>query len=206
MLVRSDYVGNLTASGLEAVGAYGITTVLDLRSEGEVRDKPNPFASGAGPTYLSVPLVDDPTMQRLGDAPEMLDRYLMMIENRGKAFCAIFNAIAETEGGVVFHCFAGKDRTGLVSAMLLAMAGVSRDAIASDFAQTDVQLATKYQQWITDTAPDRRDAMRNDLRCPPDRILGVLTFLDQKWGGVEGYLEASGMTAGTIERVGEKLV
>src|SRR5260370_24344804 len=89
--------------------------------------------------------------------------------------------------------------------MLLAIAGVEPDHIAADFAETDRRLATQYEKWIGDAAPEKRDRMREELRCPPDRILGVLDHLDKKWGGVEGYLEASGVSPSNIDLVSSQL-
>ncbi len=205
MLVRSDHIGHLTEAGREALIAYGVTTVLDLRSPAELVKSPNPFADGSTPAYVHIPLIDDTNMREVGDAADMFKRYLMILENRQGAFREVFNAVAEAEGPVVFHCLAGKDRTGLVAAMLLEAAGVTRDGIVADFGETDAQLAEKYEQWIAEAAPERRKGMRNELRCPPEWILGVLEYLDRKWGGVESYLEAGGVSPTNIERVGTKL-
>ena len=145
-------------------------------------------------------------MKKLGEASNMFDRYLVMLNRRQHAFCRIFNSIAEAEGGLLFHCFAGKDRTGVVAAMLLEMADVPPDQIAKDFGETDLQLADQYEKWISEAAPEKRADMRDELRCPPERILGVLDYLHQKWGGVASYLEASGMTAANLDRLSAKLV
>jgi protein-tyrosine phosphatase len=204
--VRSDYVGHLTAAGRDAVIAYGMTTVIDLRSPGELVKSPNPLATATDIAYIHLPLVDDANMRELGDAADMYDRYLMILEQGKAAFCGVFNAVAASQGGLVFHCFAGKDRTGLVAAMLLAMAGVTTDAIVADFGETDVQLAVKYERWISEATPERRQSIRDELRCPPEWILGVLDHLERKWGGVASYLEAAGMSAKNIDRVSSKLV
>jgi protein-tyrosine phosphatase len=204
-LVRSDLVAHLTAVGREALVDYGVSTVLDLRSESEVRATPNPFADSTGPRYLHHVLIEDSRMTSIGDAQSMLDRYISTLELGPQAFRDVFNAIAESDGCVLFHCFAGKDRTGVVSAMLLAMAGVPRDDIAADYAGTDVQLASQYERWISEAAPERRDAFRDELRCPPERILGVLDHLQARWGGVEGYLETAGVQTANIERLVAKL-
>jgi protein-tyrosine phosphatase len=135
----------------------------------------------------------------------MFERYLMILESRQQAFCNAFTAVAEAEGGVVFHCFAGKDRTGLVAALLLAAASVAADAIVADFGETDVQLAQQYKKWIADAPANKREAMRQELRCPPEWILGVLDYLDERWGGVQSYLELSGMTPANIDKVSQKL-
>ena len=205
VLVRSDSIAHLTPAGREALIAYGVTTVIDLRTDGEVSRTPNPFLANVGPAYRHLPMIDDSMMVELGAASGMFERYLMMLDGRPDAFRAIFEAVAEAEGGAVFHCFAGKDRTGLVAAMLLSLAGVPDDAIAADFAETDAQLAVRYQEWIDSAAPERRSEMREEFRCPPDRILGVLEHLNTKWGGVPAYLEASGMNPQSIDRVSSKL-
>ena len=199
---------HLTPAGLEAVGAYGVTTIIDLRSPAELKSSPNPFAGRAAagrPAFLSVPLVDDAGIVRLGEASGMFERYLIMLDQRAGAFRRVFDAVAEADGGVVFHCFAGKDRTGLVAAMLLSLAGVADDDIAADFAETDAQLADRYEEWIAAAPFERRREMRDELRCPPDRILGVLAHLLDRWGGVPGYLEATGLTPTNIDRLGAKL-
>jgi protein-tyrosine phosphatase len=207
VLVRSDSVVHLTPAGRDAMTAYGVTTVIDLRSDSEVLASPNPFANGSGyaTTYLHLPLIDDPMMVKLGDAIDMYGRYLMMLDRRQEAFRDIFSAIAGADGAVVFHCFAGKDRTGMVAAMLLSLAGVAPEAIAADFAETDAQLAKKYQEWLDAAEPERRKQMREDLHCPPERMLGVLDHVNETWGGVEAYLEAAGVEPADIDRVGSRL-
>jgi protein tyrosine/serine phosphatase len=210
MFVRSDNLRSLTAQGQEAMVAYGVTDVIDLRSESEVASSPSPFAAlepfgGPAPTYTHLPLVDDATMRKLAEAPDMFDRYLMMLDRRADAFRGIFTALARTEGAAVFHCFAGKDRTGMVAAMSLSLAGVDVDSIAADYAETDAQMATRYQEWLAAAPPEQLAEMREDLRCPPERIVGVLDHLEMRWGGAAGYLEAAGMSATEISTLRSKL-
>jgi protein-tyrosine phosphatase len=209
VLVRSDDVTVLTESGRDAMRAYGVTTVIDLRSESERNGTfdarfPRPVSKlvkAEGVRYLHRELVDDASLKRLGEASDMFERYLLMLDGRQDAFREIFNSIADADGPVLFHCFAGKDRTGLVAALLLALADVEASEIAADFGETDVQLAAMYDKWINEAPEEKRAVMRDELRCPPERILGVLEHLETKWGGVASYLEASGMSAAHIDRV-----
>jgi protein-tyrosine phosphatase len=214
VLIRSDDISVLTAPGREAMRAYGVTTVIDLRSKSERSGTfdarfPRPvvkMVKAKGVTYLHRELLDDASLRKLGEAPNMFERYLVMLRTRQSAFRAIFTAIAQAEGGLVFHCFAGKDRTGLIAAMVLALADVPPNEIAEDFGETDLQLADAYEKWINQAPADKRDEMRDELRCPPERILGVLEFLEMKWGGVGSYLEVAGVKAADIDRLRTRLV
>ena len=209
VLIRSDSLVHLTAEGREAMTAYGVTTVLDLRSNNETERSPSPFADGGGGgvRYVHAELIDDSNMNNIGDSKDMFERYVHIIDNRPQAFRDVFAAIADAAGGggVVFHCFAGKDRTGLVASMLLSLAGVAPDDIAVDYGQTDLQLANQYEVWINEAPPEKRDLFRDELRCPPDRILRVLEHFEQRWGGVAGYLATAGMRGEEIDSVASML-
>ncbi len=218
-MVRSDNVASLTPEGRQAMIDYGVTTVIDLRSESEVKGSPGPpFSefqsqspnSSHGSTlgtlaYRNLPLIDDATAPILNQAPAMPERYVLMLERRQVGMGAIFDAIAAADGPVLFHCFAGKDRTGLVAAMMLSIAGVEPQAIGADYAETDLQLADRYEEWLAKASPERLESMRNELRCPPEWMLSTLDHVDQRWGGVEGYLEAAGLPSSTIARLQAKL-
>ncbi len=200
---------------------YGITTVIDLRAESEVIGSPGPpfstFQSSSpitprqpeaeisSPVYRHLALVDDATVPFLNEAATMPDRYRLMLDRCQAPLGAIFNAIAQAEGPVLFHCFAGKDRTGLVAAMMLSLADVDPEAIGADYAETDAQLATRYEEWLAKATPERLEEMRDELRCPPEWMLGTLEYAAQTWGGVESYLEAAGVTPADIDRLSAKL-
>jgi protein-tyrosine phosphatase len=213
VLIRSDDVSTLNAAGREAMRAHGVRTVVDLRSRSERSGTfdarfPRPVVKmvrAEGVNYLHRELVDDASLRKLGEAQNMFERYLVMLDTRQAAFREIFTTIAQAEGGLVFHCFAGKDRTGLVAAMVLSLADVPPDEVAADFGETDRQLADAYEMWISEAPLDKRDEMREELRCPPERILGVLEHLETKWGGTASYLEATGMAPDVIDMLRAKL-
>jgi protein tyrosine/serine phosphatase len=89
--------------------------------------------------------------------------------------------------------------------MSLALAGVDVDSIAADYAETDIQMATRYEEWLAAAPPEQLQDMRQDLRCPPERIVAVMERLDEKWGGAEGYLEAAGVPSTEIATLRAKL-
>jgi protein-tyrosine phosphatase len=205
-LIRADNVSSLNTAGIQAMWDYGVKAVLDLRSEQEIAKFPSPFVpADYGPLYLHVPLVDDAFADELAKTPAMAERYRLMLDHRSDALGQIFKTIARVDGPLVFHCFAGKDRTGLVAAMLLSVAGVHQDAIGADYAQTDVQLAGRYQEWLASAPPERVESMRDELRCPPEWMLGALDHMDRKWGGVEPYLAAAGVGESDVAHLKSKL-
>jgi protein-tyrosine phosphatase len=216
-VIRSDNVASLTPEGRQAMIEYGVKTVIDLRAASELKGSPGPPFSDFQSTspvsksadnnipVLHLALVDDETAAVLNAAREMPDRYRLMLDRRPAAIGAIFNAIAEAGGPVLFHCFAGKDRTGLVAAMLLSLAGVEPDAIGADYAETDVQLAERYEEWLAKATPERLESMRSELRCPPEWMLSTLAYVVQRWGSVEAYLQAAGVSPANIDLLHAKL-
>jgi protein-tyrosine phosphatase len=170
------------------------------------KDPPSRDGRRDAPIYVHAPLVDDATFPKLNDAPDMSDRYVLMLDRRQAALGAIFNTMAEADGTILFHCYAGKDRTGLVAAMTLALAGVEPEAIGADYSETDTQLATRYEEWLAAAKPEDLEVMRRELRCPPEWMLSAIRHIDLRWGGVEAYLEAAGVPVAAIERLQAKFV
>ena len=206
MVIRSDNISSLNPTGVQAMWEYGVNTVIDLRSESEVAKFPSPFAApDYGPRYLNLPVIDDAFASKMGDSLGMGERYRLMVDHRQEALAKIFGAIARLDGPGVVHCYAGKDRTGLVAAMLLSVAGADQNAIAADYAETDVHLAQRYAEWLAAAPPERVESMRDELRCPPEWMLGALNHIQQRWGGVDSYLEAAGMEPAEIARLQTKL-
>ena len=121
---------------------------------------------------------------------------------------AVVRAVAEApEGGVLVHCFARKDRTGIVVALALTLAGVARETIAADYALSDSYLQPLYDELlavIDDPAERKRRALQ--YRSPPESILAVLDHLDVRYGGVATYLRAAGVMEEQLARIRGRLV
>ncbi len=206
MLIRSDNISSLNAAGVKGMWQYGVKTVIDLRTQSEAINFPSPFARpDYGPEYLNLPVIDDTFMTKVNDTVGIPQRYRLMVDQRQEAFGKIFSVLAGIDGPAVVHCYAGKDRTGLVAAMALSLAGVEKDAIAADYAETDIHLADRYAEWIASASPERLASMRDELRCRPEWMLGLLEHIDHTWGGVEPYLEAAGMQPAELFRLKARL-
>jgi protein-tyrosine phosphatase len=132
-VVRGDSPDLLSEAGWEALRAYGIRTIVDLRNDDELGDEP------AGLDYLHVPLdgVEDTEFwAEWGSGPQFGTPlyYRPHLERFPERNAAAVSAIARAQpGGVLFHCVGGRDRTGQVAMLLLALAGVAPEEIAADY-------------------------------------------------------------------------
>jgi hypothetical protein len=114
--------------------SYGVETVIDLRAPGERASWPSPVQGWRG--YRARPVFDDAALEFLEErfSDDQAGFYVWALESRAQGIAAILKAIADAPpGGVVIHCGIGKDRTGIVAALLLALIEVGREAILSDF-------------------------------------------------------------------------
>src|SRR5262245_60680302 len=146
-IIRSDLVSRLSSQGLQALLAYGVRTIIDLRAPHEVLTQPSAFSTPTSdsdaPTYLNLPIEHYyPHVSALiSKAESRAEVYCIILDHYCDAVVAIMRAIVNAqEGGVVIHCHSGTDRTGIVAALLLSLAGVPRDAIAADYAESHLRL------------------------------------------------------------------
>jgi protein-tyrosine phosphatase len=134
--------------------------------------------------------------------------YLELLERRRRQFAAAIAAVAEApEGTVVIHCHGGKDRTGLVVALLLRLAGVDVETIGADYALSGPNLRERTAEWIAAAEDDfERERRRRIGRTPAEAMVGVLEKLERHYGSVREYLRAAGVENGTIDRAIARLV
>ena len=204
-VVRADSVGQLTDDGWRALADYGVTTIVDLRADEErAADPPRDVAA----ELLHVPFmeadereweeIEAETEAAAASAPDAgtatRDVYLIFLERFRRNVAACVAAVANARrGGVVVHCVGGKDRTGLLTALLLHLAGVDAEDIAADYALSEERLRPRHDAWLAKAETDaERERIRRISRTPPEAMLGVLEELGRRYGGVEAYLRGAG--------------
>lgn len=191
-LVRADDLCQLTPDGLAALRAYGVTRVLDLRGTGELARLPSPLAGD--PVYRWTPFIDEEADRERDPVAESTAReiYLGSVERNGGHIATALAALADAPpGGVVVHCAEGKDRTGILVALALRLAGVPDPEIATDYAASDERPA--FRRELDRLPVDEREAFRDRYACHPATIRAVLDHLDRRYGGVEPYLRKHGL-------------
>jgi protein-tyrosine phosphatase len=147
----------------------------------------------------------------LVDAAESTVAVYIMLLERGKQYiAAIVKAVADSlqEGGVLVNCHSGKDRTGVIVALLLLVAGVQREAIARDYALSEVMLEPRYQEWVQEQIKLHGliPTKPRQAQTRPETMHAMLDYLDQQYGGVESYLLVAGVTEAEIARIREGLM
>lgn len=209
-LVRTDNLAALTPRGREALLAYGVRTVVDLRLPWELDQEPNPFATpdGHGVAYHNRSFID-PAAEAPAQAMTLAEDYVSMLRRFAPQVAAVVSTVANAgDGGVLVHCAAGKDRTGLIVALLLGVLGVAPEVIADDYALSADSLRARDARWLADGPGERaeREAALARLRARPEVMLEVLAQVDAAYGGVEGYLLAAGVTPADLARLRDRLL
>jgi protein tyrosine/serine phosphatase len=205
-VVRSDCPDGLSAAGWAALRAHGIRTIVDLRDDAERGDDP---PGAAGLTTVRVPLDDaDDTEFWTWSRDEGLDGtplyYLPFLERDGKrercvaAVAAVANA---APGGVVVHCGIGRDRTGLVSLLLLALVGVAAGDIAADYELSEPRLAPLRALLGVPEAMTADHALARKGTTARAAIRDTLAAVD-----VEDYLRAGGLGDRELAAVRSRLL
>ncbi|WP_278236288.1 tyrosine-protein phosphatase [Isoptericola sp. AK164] len=188
-------------------------TVLDLRDPGEQRE-PHPLADVAG--VLSLPVLDGATRVAPAEhrGPFDLGRlYLEMLDGAGgRHLAAGVAALATSDAPVLVHCTAGKDRTGVFVAAVLALLGVERSAIVADYVRTGPNMPRVLARARhTSRAPDRRShvvaALPPELlTAPAHAISTVLDALAARDGGPAGWFAAQGGVASTVSSLRARML
>jgi protein-tyrosine phosphatase len=222
-LVRSDLLCRLTEAGRRGPVEHGIRTVIDVRFPSEVAADwaRYPFRDWQavgdfdGLRYFNLPFHDETAahheaLGRLHEAAKSRGGInILDLEYGRPGVAAIVAAIADARaGGVLVHCHGGKDRTGLVTAVVLSFLGVSDDDIADDYAMTMLNLEPVIIEWLDDQSSDPVERARLRKLATPSReaMLEALAHLAAVHGPAEAYLRAGGLTDDQLARLRSRLL
>jgi protein tyrosine/serine phosphatase len=219
-LVRTDNLQDLTERDVTAlVDEQGVRTVIDLRTDNErALEGPAPLDAVDGVEVLALSLypetggntdLDAETIkpwesiaQHPDDAEEMpaVRAYYGYLRHRPDNIVAALRAIARTDGAALVHCAAGKDRTGVVVALALELAGVPRAEIEADYVLTRERIEQIVARLASSpTYAPEMDTTDPDRHAPRDgAMLRVLELLDEREGSPEAYLRKHGLEGDAI--------
>lgn len=206
-LFRADGVHRLNGDDLEAARKLGLRTVIDLRTDGEVERGRFPLDE-IQVEWHHLPMIkrmwsEDSLVATTGAVDFLRDRYVDMLDEGAGSITAIVELVADGTPAL-FHCAAGKDRTGVVAAVLLGLAGVTSRVIAEDYHLSTHAMAA-FTAWLKENYPEALDAMTSQpaeyMGAPPEAMLAFLTELDERYGSVRGFADHLGIPAATVSRL-----
>jgi protein tyrosine/serine phosphatase len=204
VLVRASTMGSLTTAGSAAIRAHGVKTVIDLRGPDEVMAMPSAF--GTGLVYRNVHVDGEHTLKLhehaiAGTMPDQL----VDLARPGSGLRAALAAIAAADPAVVVHCQAGRDRTGIVVALLLAALGVADNDIVTDHCASDAELADEYARFRAEHPEVAADMAEHQGRRA--WVIGELfAAIRAEHGHALHYLEFIGVRPPEVRRLRKLLV
>ena len=172
-------------------GQCGITTVVDLRASEEVIE--NPDADVLGVENVNIPLLSIPEMSQMVDNrfPDIPTSYKTAVHlEKSRVWTEIFAVLLEKEGGILFHCSQGKDRTGIVVAAILLALGVDMETILKDYLLTNESLSMpdEYRQYADTLPAETRKLFMGLFFVDKDFLEGAFAEMDRVYGNVDGFL------------------
>lgn len=207
-ILRGEALHPLTEASLGELIDNGLSLVIDLRGPHETVITPHPFTGHAKVDYRNIVLFEALAPIAMAKQPfDMAQRYCDALDRCQDQIADVLRSIATAKPGIVlFHCTAGKDRTGIIAALLLLLVGVSHEDIVTDYALTASaegligQLRTRALS--AGTAPDHVDRM---LASDAATMESLLAYLDASHGGIERYLATIGLTPSELFALKDRL-
>ena len=203
---RGDSPHRVTTSDLAYFATHQITTVIDLRHEREQQVAPNPLATQADINYVAIPLFQ--VSHNTSNVITRLDDfYIHLLETSRAPIQQTFTQLADAPNGTFFHCRVGKDRTGIIAALLLDLVEVPHAHIIADYVAT--------ADHITPLLPElRRDRPAHIDEATYEQIIGiqsdtmgnVLTYIKKTYGSTVNYLTEIAVPAAQLSKITHKFV
>jgi protein-tyrosine phosphatase len=208
LLYRADGVQRLAAADLERARDLRLSTVIDLRTDGEIERGGRFPVQHIRVDWHHLPILqrmwsDDELAPTTGAVDFLRERYVDMLSEGAGSIARIIELVADGTP-TLFHCAAGKDRTGVVSAVLLGLLGVSHEEIATDYHATAGAMAA-FVDWLTTTHPEALDAMTSQppeyLEAPLEAMTSFLEHVEDRYGSMAALVAHLGVADATVERL-----
>ena len=219
LLIRSDNLQDLTRADLQLLlDEIGVRTVLDLRTDVERTDEgPPPLAAHDHVEHFPLSFIPEKELSELAASVVLPDRwddgpvgaYLHYVRDRPQSFAAAVRRLADpAAGAAIVHCAAGKDRTGLLVAVVLDTLGTDRELIYADYELTNQRIEQIFARLAASStyAVSVNRIGLDAHRVDPGTIKTVLETLDDWHGSPADFLRAGGVTDAELDRLAERFV
>jgi protein-tyrosine phosphatase len=208
VFLRGDAPYRISDSARHRVVEQGLHTVIDMRYAHEVAQRPNRFAGYPDVDFHHIPLYVETTY--LGMIRQFRDLggwYCTILDQGGTPIRNILGVLSRAEGVCLLQCYLGKDRTGILSALLLNVVGVSEADIIADYLQSQENLRVIHEE-IQSVRPFfvTKPQFENIISAKREYITALLAHLSQKYSDAEGYMRAIGVLEEDIAILRQKLI
>jgi protein-tyrosine phosphatase len=216
---RSDEFSELSDADLETLNALGLRSFIDLRSPRERKGKENRLPAGS--TYHQIRIYKrEPFREYVWIAlfqrhalPQALgDNYINLVETRAETFGSALHLLTNPQNlPLVYHCSAGKDRTGIVAALILSILGVPEETIIADYSLSNLGFEHFYTEFVESGRLDRWAVPYEEFQglflVQPSWMRNLLAHLKSKYGSVEDYLICqAGLTHQDLDSIRKNLL
>lgn len=204
-IFRSAALHTVTPNGIKQMQDLGVKAVIDLRSTAETKGNPDPVEAlqKAGIAYYHIPMLDN-LQSNIAAQKEIVNTgldvmYQHILDNHKEDFKKLLDIIRKTPtGGIFYHCSVGKDRTGITSMMLLSIAQVEDNYIIDDYSMSKPinGIGAKENPQIPSFI----------YEAPPVAMKKTLAWLEESYGGINGYLREIGINENEQEEIRKTLL
>ncbi len=204
-MLRCGIPRNPSPADLEKLEKFGIKTVIDLRGDKEAVERPSVFKELSGLDYHQISLLEvNPAIVKA--QLTLKDIYINSVEYYKENYAGVFRALAGARVPILYHCFLGKDRTGILTALILSLAGASREDIIADYQVSGTYLIPFYKREIEAETGLIWESSKERLYSEPANMAYLLDYFESEYGGAEGYLLSAGVSRGDIEKASRLLL
>ncbi len=212
LFLRGDCLSKLSNNDMEYLINYGLGAVIDLRSSDELLEKPNKFFDSDSIKYYNIPLIanqsngsnsaQDLTKVLMANARESFPKfYIDMLSKSKDGIKKVFETIHDNlDKTILFHCTAGKDRTGVVAMLLLGLAGVSTEDIIENYV-------------VTFDNNSKNPAFESAIKVMPievfysekEYIIPSIKYIEENYGNYYDYLLSTGLSSDILDEIVDRL-
>lgn len=205
-LFRSDALGRLTDQDMALMQRYGISTVLDLRTDDEIMEHGIARLVANGTRHVHIRLMEQDPAEPLPSHPSRTlgELYSHMARTGPARFVETITFLGQSSNmPTVFHCAAGKDRTGITAALVYSVLGVDREDIIRDYVITEEAMQRVIARLsLSEQAQEgARQVHSSYLHAEDETLRTFLTWLDETYGSPVRWLLNSGMKASVIDNL-----
>lgn len=204
--LRSSDLTALTNEDILFLKQYGLKHVIDLRSADEIEKMPNPLAARDFNSYSNIPLINSSVSNLVfSDAEFSLGTLYINLLEKSEGIVDVLKSIASQEGVTLFHCAAGKDRTGIIAMLLLGLADVTRKDIVTNYEVTYSnieQLRKQYDAYVQINTNINKEMMYSK----GEYIIQAYDYIMDKHGSIESYVKFIGLTDDEIHRIKKRFI